>query len=72
MIKSEDFLTVLKEVDGKGISEETLTLIQPLVQVNPNHGQIYQAKIVKFLFDEINAKREPVKKTGEGLSFKQL
>ena len=58
VINRDDFLQLLKDVDGKGISEETLELIQPLLQVNPNHGHIYQAKIARFLFDEINAKRD--------------
>ena len=80
VINREDFLEVMKNVDGKGLSESTLQLIQPLVQVNPNNGHIYQAKMVNFLIDEVNAKAEiskdaVVSKTqngGQVLSFKQL
>ena len=62
------------------MTEETLNLIQPLLQVNPNHGHIFQAKIVNFLLDEIHARREMAKganieKTQSGaqvLSFQQL
>ena len=58
VINRDDFIDVLKQINGKGITDETLALIQPLVQVNPNHGHIYQAKIVGFLLDEVHAKRE--------------
>ena len=71
---------MLKDVNGVGLTDGTLGLIQPLVQVNPNHGHIYQAKIVGFLLDEIQAKKEMtaganVEQTQGGaqiLSFKQL
>ena len=80
VINRDDFIDVLKQINGKGITDETLALIQPLVQVNPNHGHIYQAKIVGFLLDEVHAKREffkgaEVEQTqggGQVLSFKQL
>ena len=58
VINRDDLLEVLKAVNGKGLSEKSVALIQPLVQVNPNHGHIYQAKIVGFLLDEVNAKKE--------------
>lgn len=58
VINREDLLEVFKAVNGKGLSEASVALIQPLVQVNPNHGHIYQAKIVGFLLDEANAKKE--------------
>ena len=41
VINRDDFVSILKSVDDKGITDETLALIQPLVQVNPNHGHIF-------------------------------
>ena len=52
---------MLKSVDGTGLSEETIAKIQPFVQVNPNHGHIYQAKIVTFFLDESIAMRDTTK-----------
>lgn len=80
VINKEDFLEVIKVINDSGISENTQNLIQPLVQVNANHGHIYQAKIVNFLLDEVDAMREMrkmgnVESTqggGQVLSFKQL
>ena len=81
VINRDDFVAVLKAIDDKGISDETLALIQPLVQVNPNHAHIFQSKIVGFVLDEINASRKEVTKEafvaetqggGQVLSFKQL
>ena len=80
VINRDDFIEVLKSIDSKGVTDESMALIQPLVQVNPNHGHIYQAKIVCFLLDEIHAKREFLKGAeveqtqggGQVLSFKQL
>lgn len=80
VINRDDFVELLKQIDSKGMSDETLALIQPLVQVNPNHGHIYQAKIVGFLLDEVYVKREfmqgaEIEQTqggGQVLSFKQL
>ena len=80
VINRDDFIDILKHIDSNGITDETLALIQPLVQVNPNYGQIYQAKIIAFLLDEIHAKREFTKDAeieqtqggGQVLSFKQL
>ena len=54
---------MLKSVDGTGLSEETIAKIQPFVQVNPNHGHIYQAKIVTFFLDESIARRDTTKGT---------
>ena len=50
------------------------------MQVNANHGHIYQAKIVLFLFDEVSAQMkssedatdEKAPDGGQVLSFKQL
>lgn len=78
VINRDDFVEVMKGIDGKGISENVLTLIQPLVQVNINHGHIYQAKILLFLFDEVNSQinsgkgSEKAPDGGQVLSFKQL
>ena len=80
VINRDDFLAVMKSIDGQGLSQESQALIQPLVQVNPNHGHIYQAKIVAFLIEEVNAKYEITKGAtvqntqngGQVLSFKQL
>ena len=58
VINKDDFLEVIKVINETGISENTQNLIQPLVQVNANHGHIYQAKIVNFLLDEVNAMKE--------------
>lgn len=58
VINRDDFMQLLVGINGKGLSEECQSLIQPLVQVNPNHGHIYQAKMVCFLLDEVNAKNE--------------
>ena len=41
VVNRDDLLGVLREIDGKGLSDEVVSLIQPLVQVNPNHGHIY-------------------------------
>ena len=57
-----------------------VSLIQPLLEVNPNHSHIYQVKIVNFLLDETQARREMAKdanieQTQNGsqvVSFKQL
>ena len=62
VVNREDFVELLKEIDGKGLSEEILAMLQPLVQVNPNHAHIFQAKIARFLFDEIHAKRDALEK----------
>ena len=80
IINRDDFLNVLREINPAGMTEETLNLIQPLLQVNPNHGHIFQAKIVNFLLDEIHARRAVgqganIEKTQSGaqvLSFQQL
>ena len=80
VINRDDLLEVLRAINGKGLTDEAVALIQPLVQVNPNHGHIYQAKIVTFLLDESYAKREmtqgaTVHQTQDGaqvVSFKQL
>ena len=80
VINRDDFLEVMKGIDGKGISEDLQALMQPLVQVNANHGHIYQAKIVLFLFDEVSAQMkssedatdEKAPDGGQVLSFKQL
>jgi len=82
VIDRDAFLEVIKSIDDEGLSEGTQAIIQPLVQVNPNHGHIFQAKMVLFLFDEANAKWELTKSNntnvqqtkngGQVLSFKQL
>lgn len=61
VINKEDLLEVFKSIDNKGLSDDMVALIQPLLQVNPNHGHIYQAKIVNFLLDETQARRELMK-----------
>ena len=80
VINKDDLLAVFKSINGTGLPDEVVALMQPLVQVNPNHGHIYQAKIVNFLIDEVTARREfmkgaKVEQTQNGsqvVSFKQL
>ena len=41
VINRDDLLAVFREINGNGLSNEAIKLMQPLVQVNPNHGHIY-------------------------------
>lgn len=65
VINRDDFIQVLKDIvvdttpnkQQTGLSEKTLAMVQPHLQVNPNHAHIFQAKIVRFLLDEVDANR---------------
>ena len=75
VIDRDPLLEVLKSINGVGISEHTVEAIQPLVQVNANHGHIYHFKRIEHLLDEINARHQPNAQientaTGQVLSFK--
>ena len=50
-------ITVDSTKQQAGLSEKTLAMIQPHLQVNQNHAHIFQAKIVRFLLDEVDANR---------------
>ena len=80
VIDRDAFTEVLKAVDGQGLSEAAMAIVTPLLQVNPNHSHIFQAKVASFLLDEVHTRREllrsaNVEQTKEGaqvVSFKQL
>lgn len=61
IINKQDLLDILKSINGEGLTDEMVELIQPLVQVNQNHGHIYRQKIVNFLIDETQARAELMK-----------
>lgn len=61
IINKQDLLDILKSINGAGLTEDLVALIQPMVQVNQNHGHIYRHKIVTFLIDETHVQGELMK-----------
>ena len=61
IINKQDLLDILKSINGAGLTEDLVALIQPMVQVNQNHGHIYRHKIVTFLIDKTHVQGELMK-----------
>lgn len=41
VVNREDFIDLFKQINGIGISDETLAVFQSMIQVNPNHPHIF-------------------------------
>ena len=75
VIRKAEFLGICQ-----GLSESTISAIEPLVYLNPKYGELYQVKNIGFLFNEVAAKADLLEnaKVTQGqdgaqvVSFKQL
>ena len=65
VVNKDDFLAVLKQIDGKGISDETQSMITPLLQVNSNHSNIFKVKFLTKLLKEIDSRRDPANRPAQ-------